>query len=62
LRVVSSEIRYLWPKNSLKFTIKVLRLLYKFWQLAVLGNVVLWNADRRLREAAIELGFSYLNG
>ena len=27
---------------------------------AVLGNVVLWTADRRLNEAATELGLSYL--
>jgi len=29
---------------------------------AILGNAVLWTADRRLREVAIELGHSYLNG
>jgi hypothetical protein len=29
---------------------------------SILGNVVLWTADRRLREAATELGLSYLNG
>ncbi|MBT8340267.1 MAG: type II toxin-antitoxin system VapC family toxin [Desulfatitalea sp.] len=29
---------------------------------AILGNVVLWTADRRLREAATELEHSYLNG
>ncbi len=29
---------------------------------AILGNDVLWTADRRLREAAAELGFSHLEG
>jgi predicted nucleic acid-binding protein len=29
---------------------------------SILGNVVLWTADRRLREAATELGLSYLDG
>ena len=29
---------------------------------AILGNVVLWTADRRLSEVATELGHSYLNG
>lgn len=29
---------------------------------AILGNVVLWTADRRLNEAATALGHSYLNG
>ena len=29
---------------------------------SILGNVVFWTADRRLREAATELGLSYLNG
>jgi predicted nucleic acid-binding protein len=29
---------------------------------SILGSAVLWTADRRLREAAIELGISYLNG
>ena len=28
---------------------------------AILGNVVLWTADRRLREAATTIGLSYLN-
>ncbi|MBU1171206.1 MAG: type II toxin-antitoxin system VapC family toxin [Proteobacteria bacterium] len=29
---------------------------------AILGNVVLWTTDRRLREVATEFGHSYLNG
>jgi len=29
---------------------------------SILGNVVFWTADRRLREAATELGLSYING
>ena len=29
---------------------------------AILGNAVLWTADRRLREVTTELGHSYLNG
>jgi len=28
---------------------------------SILGNVVLWTADRRLREVAAELGLSYLS-
>ena len=26
---------------------------------SIIGNVVLWTADRRLREAATEIGLSY---
>ncbi|WP_459939332.1 type II toxin-antitoxin system VapC family toxin [Desulfonatronum parangueonense] len=56
-----SEILYFIEKNSLMgrgLGYVDIHLLAS----AILGNVVLWTADRRLREAATELGLSFPTG